>query len=621
MLLPVTARAQTDVIASIAPASADAGTQVMVMITGGPDCAFGDTSVVSFHPATGITHGLVVVLAFNRIQTMLDIPAGTPAGLQDVEVTDVYGGTCASPALFEVTGSSASLSNVVPSSGAAGQSLDVEITGVGTHFTAASQVSFSGGGIQVTSVDALSGTRLRASLDISPSAATGNREVTVTTGAEVATGSGLFRVEAVPFTLTPDTGRQGEVLAQVTVVGGGIDFSGSTSASLGQGVSVGAVQVQAADRIVLTDVQIALDALVGLRDLTVATGAGARTLADAFGVLQGPATRLVSASPPRADRGHPGMPFSLVGENTHFDAGTLDVGLVGPGSYAYNLAAADATHLSGLLSLAADTVEGPRTWIASVNTGRCVWQAPPNVPCESVQLAGAFEVSAPGTILSLSPAMVDAGSEVDVSITAQDGSFVAGATSLVLDPADGIEVLSVSVSGPNDLVARLRVAANASGASRDVTTVSGPDVALGPGALDVVNPELLAVSPSLVRVGQQGIRLRIACRDVPLDANAQVDISGDGLRLGPVSWQTGFPDELRLTLDVTAEASLGLRHVTVNSHGVTVTKEGGLMVAQAAEGGCDCASSDGPGGAMASALLVGLLLLGLQRPRRSASRR
>ncbi len=97
---------------------------------------------------------------------------------------------------FEIEPSPASISGVNPVSGPQGATtLSVAITGSSTNFVnGVSVASFSGTGISVVSTTVSSPTSATASINIASGVAVGARDVTVTTGTEVATGTGLFTV-------------------------------------------------------------------------------------------------------------------------------------------------------------------------------------------------------------------------------------------------------------------------------------------------------------------------------------------------------------------------------------------------------------------------------------------
>ena len=76
------------------------------------------------------------------------------------------------------------LTAIDPSSGAQGQTLDVDLTAINSDFTAASEVVFSGDGVNVNSTTRLSSNKLRANITIEPDTYLGPRNVWVKTGGD-----------------------------------------------------------------------------------------------------------------------------------------------------------------------------------------------------------------------------------------------------------------------------------------------------------------------------------------------------------------------------------------------------------------------------------------------------
>src|SRR5260370_124744 len=110
------------------------------------------------------------------------------------------------------------VSAISTTSGQQGQSVpEVAITGVFTHFTAGSLVTFGNPGVTASGITLTDTTHLTATVTIAAGAATGASSVTVTTGSEVATGSGLFTVTAgtpAVQSLSSTSGQQGAVGAE-----------------------------------------------------------------------------------------------------------------------------------------------------------------------------------------------------------------------------------------------------------------------------------------------------------------------------------------------------------------------------------------------------------------------
>ena len=95
--------------------------------------------------------------------------------------------------------------SVNPSSGSAGETLDVDVVGANTHFGPLSQVDF-GAGTVVNQVTVYNTMELTATLSIAPGASPGSRDVTVTTGSEVAVGEHLFTILGGEPTVPPPAG-------------------------------------------------------------------------------------------------------------------------------------------------------------------------------------------------------------------------------------------------------------------------------------------------------------------------------------------------------------------------------------------------------------------------------
>lgn len=86
------------------------------------------------------------------------------------------------------------LSQILPLRAFPARALDVQISGVGTHFTSATTVDFGDPAITVTKVIAGSDVNLVASLNVAAGARLGAHDVTVTSGQESTKLSGVFTV-------------------------------------------------------------------------------------------------------------------------------------------------------------------------------------------------------------------------------------------------------------------------------------------------------------------------------------------------------------------------------------------------------------------------------------------
>ena len=572
---------------SVSPGLARVGELVDVTVVA-VDTAFDQTSSLSFSEDGIQVDNLVVVDATN-LTASLTIAADANEGLRDVTVTtdaEVASGV----GLFEVVCDNCSTARIVsvsPDEAYPGTVPQVSITGEGTQFDGSSQVAFAPSGVQVTNLTPISETLLVADLTIEADASLGPRSITVTTGAEQASGADLFAIVEQPLELIPESGLQGQTVPSLTLTGGAGGYTAVTAVDLGEGVAIGGFNAPDDSTLVLSAVNIAIDAPVGRRDLSLSMPGGDRSIPEAFAVLQGAATQLLSISPDHADRGHPGLALELSGENTHFDAQQVELTFSGQGVTATNEQAADATHLSARVRIDTSASEDARDVRVQVG-GACDWLMPS--ACERTELAAAFTVTAPGSLDSADPSELEADGDVDVSISATDGQFVSDNTQLVFEPSDGIEVLSILVTSPDQLVASLRLSADASGVARDVTAVTGTEVAFGQSLVDVHNPQIGSITPA---AGFQGtlVRVLIVGIDLPFSAASTVQIDAAGVTVGDVVFDPEYPDRITTGFTIADEAIPGSRQVTVAAGEVSATSVFTVMERpDPSKEGCGCAA-------------------------------
>ncbi len=593
---------------SVVPDSASPGDGPQIVITAGQDDVFILPAVVNFNPGTTITTtDEPILLDTNAIAVTIQIPEeteGSHCGVQTVTVVD-QATTYSGQALFEVVcgTSQPQLVSVVPDSAFAGQSLQVTVTGADTHFEqGVSSISFSGAGITVDSTSVSAATALTAQISIDSAAAAGARSVSVTTADEVANGAGMFSVEEPQVEITPSSGTQGSTLPTLTINGGPGTFSTGTGVSLGEGVTIGSKDSPDGQTLVLSDVTIAADAPVGPHDLVLTSPALQQP--GAFIVVQGPDTLLLSVDPDHGDRGHPGLSVSLVGQNTHFDAGDVSLSLSTDNTRSTNLDASDATHLDAKLVLGSLSQEG----LTDISVELGLASGCDN--CEKVTLADGFEITTPGTLTGIVPDMLEAGGSVDVEITASDGQFVQGETSLVISPPEGIEVTDLSVTDADHLSATLDISADASGVPRNATAVTGTEVALGEGLIDVFSPAIDSVIPPSGLAGTN-ISVTITGQDVVFDESNEVSFSGTGISISQPEVNPDETNKIKVGLTIAADAEKTARDVTVKMGTVELTAPKAFQVTSLPinppGGGCGCGST--VPFARATGLLFGLLFL------------
>ena len=145
-------------------------------------------TAVSF--GSGIAVDSFTVDSSTQITTTVTIDDNTTTGERNVSVTTASG-TGVLSGSFTVTLRPATISEVSTDSGKRGQTLEVVI--LGTNFTEATAVSF-GNGITVDSFTVDSPTQITATITIDDKAATGSRDILVTTPAGTSTFEDAFTI-------------------------------------------------------------------------------------------------------------------------------------------------------------------------------------------------------------------------------------------------------------------------------------------------------------------------------------------------------------------------------------------------------------------------------------------
>jgi hypothetical protein len=256
------------VLTSISPSKSLTGaTLESVVITG---TKLTGATAVNFS-GSGVTASNIMVISDTQITAAVTIASDAVAGSRDMTVTTAAGISSPLTGAFTVLALPV-LNSISPSSGLQGNTISVTITG--TNLSGASAVSFIGTGLTVSNITVISDTQITAAVTIASNAATGSRDLTVST--TVGTSSpltGAFTVLALPVlsSISPSSGLQGNTIS-VTITG--TNLSGASAVSFnGTGLTVSNITV-ISDTQITAAVTIASDAATGSRDLTVTTAAG-----------------------------------------------------------------------------------------------------------------------------------------------------------------------------------------------------------------------------------------------------------------------------------------------------------------------------------------------------------
>lgn len=275
------------------------------------------------------------------------------------------------------------VSTVLPGDGARGTTIDVIITGANTNFQSASVLTFGGTGITVNLRLVQSATTMLANITVDPSAATGFRDVTVTTdlgggAVETALGVGAFNVIATPTgptvtSVSPLSAARGTTL-DVTIRGVNTTFTSASvplfcvsssclsTTSRDTNITVNTVTPTSATTLV-ANITIASGAAVAYRSVSVVTGAevARESVVGPFLVTATELSipRLLSVSPPSANAGQT-LTITIVGQNTTFANGVSVLSVGGTGVTVNNTVVTSPTTLSANITISAGAAAGFR---------------------------------------------------------------------------------------------------------------------------------------------------------------------------------------------------------------------------------------------------------------------
>lgn len=287
----------TPAVGLLTPSRLPQGTTIDAELVGA-NTNFGGSSVVEV-AAAGITVLDTTVVSPTRMLVRLQAAAGAALGFHDLTVRTTLGGGVVEEAdgigtLEVITAPTApTILAITPASAERGDTVDVTISGGSTAFAAGTSTADFGPGIDVEALAVESPTRAVATVTVADDAELGFRSVSVTTGAEVAAedvpGPFLVIAEApdIPtlVSASPASAAQGATIT-VTVVGEHTSFvDGVSVASVsGDGVTVLTTDVTSPTS-ATAQVQVAADASLGFRDLTVTTGSESAALLDGFEIV------------------------------------------------------------------------------------------------------------------------------------------------------------------------------------------------------------------------------------------------------------------------------------------------------------------------------------------------
>lgn len=332
-------------VSVVSPGAGSSGTAVPVVITGNGWTHFSSASTVSFVETTNPAIPCNIAVSAQSAPTANTIDAtltlsGSIYGACNIKVVTPLTGGGTETALLTSAFTIADPTNahtiiaVTPAFGAQGQTENVSITAVGTHFVAGTTIANFGDGISINSLTITSATTAIASISISNTTPVGYRTFTMQTNGEFAVsvlvaGNPIFQItknSATLVTVSPNSEAQGWS-GQVTLTATGTHFlQNATQVTIG-GAIVGDVNVTS-PTVAVAEVAVPAGAPLGPQNVQVSTGGEITGLASAF-TITGATPALLSVVPSSGIQGQT-LNVVITGNSfTNFVAGAISADFTG----------------------------------------------------------------------------------------------------------------------------------------------------------------------------------------------------------------------------------------------------------------------------------------------------
>jgi YVTN family beta-propeller protein len=336
-----------------------------------------------------------------------------------------------------------------------GDTVDVEVIGAYTHFSASTPTLSFGDGVSVVpgSVNVWDNTHILAQVQVDPDAALGPRDVNATTFGETPIPlAGGFVVGATPTiaSVSRSSAPRGWT-GEVEVTGSQTGFSPASQATFGSGITVNSVTCRDIDK-VTANITVGASAMPGPRSVNVTTGGEIPApLADGFAVPTPPGVTGVAPG-----EGLPGSEVTVTGTGFGSSQGTSSITFNG----------IPAAVASDRWSDGAITTTVP----FSARTGPVVVRTTAGGSSNNDKV---FTVDAP-TISSCTPGSARRGDTVEVHMTGAYTNFLGGTLRATFS-GSGITVNSTTVTDTTHATANITVAADAKLGARDVNVITGAE--------------------------------------------------------------------------------------------------------------------------------------------------
>ena len=484
-------------IANVSPGAGTVNTTIPGVIVTGKFTRFTNgTPTVSF--GAGVTPSSITVISDTKLVVgSLAIATAATPGSRTVQVTNA-GQTASLTAGFVVSASSAlSFSSIAPNVGVQGQTLNVGIVGINTHFQQGVTFANFGDNVFVNgAVQIADPTHATANVTVSPTAALGWRAVTIVTGGEYATlsptsaqgpGFDVVSSNAAIVSVAPPSGVQGGSPFVATVNGANTHFlQNASQVSFGAGINVGNVQVIGPAQLQAT-IAVTAGATAGPRDVIVMTGGENAALGNAFSIT--PSATIPYLSNVTPSSGHQGetLSLTLTGVNTQFTQGTptLDLGSnITINALTVNSDTSIAANIS--IDLVADASSRLAVLASNGTDYTFTFTVTPSV----------------ATIINVSPANGPQNQALTITVTGLNTHWIQGTTNAWFSPdaCGSIVVNRVTINSATSADLDVTISAHACLGTKTFQLATGGEVVSAAFGVYATTPSLM-LSPSTGKVG------------------------------------------------------------------------------------------------------------------------
>ncbi len=471
---------------------------------------------------------------------------------------------------FVLTNTQPSITTLNPNTGQLGQTLNVLVTGLNTHFVNGTTTAYFGTGITVNSVSVTNSTSATVNVTIQPTTPLAAQTVTLTTGTEAASIVSGFTIQqgsAAIASVNANQGAQSQTLS-IAVLGTNTNFTqGVTTASFGPNVGINSVVVT--DKTHATvNISISGTATLGAQTVTMTTGGEVASLVNGFTILNGTA-QILTVNPSSGHQGDTGDTINLTGQSTHWTQGTTTASF-GAGITVTQLTINSATTATAVISIDPAAAIGNRTVTLTTNTE------------VANSTTSAFQVQAGIPTITLNANFGTQGSNPTITLTGTFTSFASGVTTANF--GSNITVGTVTVNGPTQASVPIQIGTGATLGSRTVTITTGTQVVQANFQITTGVPAITVINPNTGVPGASNLSVTVSANFTSWVNHTTVASFGPGISVGGGAVGAAGPvtvsssGALTATLAIQSGATAGPRNVVVKTGTEQETAVNGFTV-------------------------------------------